>query len=131
MSDALETFILTGDARAVDQFWAEHGMGWVEIKLSKIGSVAQDRYGIEPNGQERVVPHYTTDRGLRYVIEDRMRECKVFDWYAGKIAELYGIQSTDHLRLIDVQPYGEFVMSLTNRQVILAAARAMGLEAPV
>lgn len=119
MNDALEDFILHGDARAVDAWWAEHGMGQQPGK-------DHDLFDNEVDG-EWVAP-YSTDRRFRYVIEDRVREARRFmELYA---EELYMVvYETRKLERVPVH-FFEAMLRATNRQVLLAAARAMGLVAP-
>ena len=128
MSDTLEHFILTAPEREVDAWWAEHGMGLERVRTEVMVGGEWDELVYGPDidtdshrgAEGQQVPHYTTDRGLRYVIEDRVRELGEPTY--GAYCWMIGHGHHDLAALVQA------VIEKTNRQVILAAARAMGLE---
>ena len=119
--DELEGFILSGDAREVDSFWAEKGMGYHPATRCMPWT---DREGLNIKGG---LPPYSTDRGLRYVIEDRVREVvgenEAYPREVARLTEKH-YDAYDNLTFYE-QRWNH--INATNRQVILAAARAMGL----
>ena len=128
----LETFILEGPEREVDAFWAEKGMGFPVFELG--GKRYVSRQG------SRNLSHYTTDRALRYVIEDRIRQIDYeyeyeldidenpYDDYMKLIGKSWehGSRGGPTARRSVIRKTLEVNLH-DNRQVILAAARAMGL----
>ncbi len=109
--DPLSDFILTGPEREVDAWWAEKGMGL----RGYIG--AED--GIKrATAGGREFPHYTTDRALLFTILEKFPH----DWFIDARDDIYTVGIS-----VGVNFYEEQGDDL-NRIVILAAARAMGLE---
>ncbi len=109
---ALEKFILEGDARAVDSWWDKHGHYGSDHKRHYL-----DRKSILD------IPSWTTDRALRIDIEDRVRELGALGPYAEKCCTILKCSNSCLAEM------GVFMYTgMTNRQVLLAAARAMGLE---
>ncbi len=112
--DDLEKFILKGDERTVDAWFAEKGMGLDEVRL------VDQQYIYTLDSYPQLVRFYTTDRGLRYVIEDRVRDSARWCEYTETVMLMS--KTPTFLEVTD------FAISISNRQVILAAARAMKLE---
>jgi len=130
MSDTLEAFILEGPEREVDAWWAEKGMG-IRTCLLEEGPPGECR--LEPydvtdfNDVGYPIPHYTTDRALSHVIEDRLASDEINKpWYYAH--ELLQIVTGGPTLQPNEIPALWKVLAATNRQRILAAARAMGLE---
>ena len=126
MSDTLEAFILEGPEREVDAWWAEEGMG---LSVCRCGSDPEcecetdaviDWKGNIVCPYDQMNFNYTTDRGLRYVIEDRVRGDRWF-YYCQELIDI-----VDRIGGTESYLVGK-ALDATNRQVILAAARAMGL----
>ena len=128
--DALAEFILDpngtfGNEREVDAWWAEHGMGWRYSQLDPDGKSGADSYWDDSDGPVwmGVIGEYlfTTDRALSHVIEDRVAGLGLDISYDSAMNDLYmGSESLDGILT--------FVRHVTNRQRILAAARAMRLS---
>ena len=102
MSDALADFILHGDDREVDLFWFRHGMG-----KRKLGGL---------------VPHYTDPDIHPRLIEDQIEELGLWASYHNYLDLQVAPYCTDKIRAF------RNYLQASNRQRILAAARAMGLE---
>ena len=116
--DDLEKFILEGNERDVNAWWAEKGMG-----LDNNGTYL---YARASGGHSIYVESYTTDRALRYVIEDRvLGPVNPVRWekYDKELSKLTGAAECQ-------QDWSKTrrILRASNRTVILAAARAMGLE---
>lgn len=141
--DALEQFVLHGDAREVDAWWAEKGMGltvssehdWFHPTLwpsnrrhcrNRCGEVIFVRLGEpKPKPCTGSAPHYTTDRDLARVIDDRVEEYGNVTVFCKHLFEM----ASDMPWSGECNPSDIWhVRRLPMRQVILAAARAMGLE---
>ena len=120
--DSLATFILTGEARAVDFWWADKGMG-IDPEINTATGTPY-----HPSTVRTPPKPWSTDRGLRYVIEDRVREVATPDCATEYYRQICTIV---HGRFWEDTPvwHGAYLHAeATNRQRILAAARAMGLE---
>jgi hypothetical protein len=133
--DPLEQFVLHGPEREVDAWWYKHGMGSPGLVpvLWKMSTGEVSECG---------APHYTTDRGLRWVIEDRVQEvqketdeavwvsfCEGIDDMRAKPDSAFVEAMGDGLKVCE-WAIVENAINATNRQVLLAAAKAMGLQAP-
>ena len=120
-TDTLEDFILHGDAREVDRFWAAKGRDWKTIcqcdePLIQMGLRCNNCLGYR-------ALDYTDPNAHPRLIEDRVKELGHFWEYLDELNHLYLIDEIS-------KDYGVtgFALGATNRQRILAAARAMGLE---
>jgi len=113
--DSLEAFILEGFGRSVDAWVAEHVLGWTP-ETKYLPWCDADGEAVFP------LPEFHTDRGLRHVIEDRVAEVIDPDEYTEELSEIL-------IELFDYVGWWQFIRA-TNRQVILAASRAMNLETP-
>ena len=115
MADSLEDFILSGKAREVDAFWAEKGMGYYTAGF----------FMFTPEGdQVDETPCYTADPVLQNHIVHKLVEEDVYEDYINthQHAGIEGWSEMSHDEKCAA------LDRMTNRHVILAAARAMGLE---
>lgn len=113
--DDLERFVLEGDARIVDAWWAKRGMG------HKCDCITISKYCLV-----HCPTHYTTDRALSHVIEGRVLEQgeDVWDQYCMALRVSAGGDSQKYYYCVSA------ALRASNRQRILAAARAMNLNPP-
>jgi len=120
--DDLKDFILNGNARDVDAWFAEKCMG-LSVDSNAYMLIGETKYESSGVKIERleVIPYYTTDRRLSHDIEDRVKDLKLSTQYALALVDF-----VDQEEYYALAYWG--LLRATNRQRILAAARAMGLS---
>jgi len=124
--DDLKRFVLEGPAREVDAWWAINGQGW-----RVVCNCTDEWPHICSECNAGVAPEFTTDRTLSHVIEDAVRAQKpiVVLAYFAMICEVVSVTKNDGDWTAEPLWHGAILHAdATNRQRILAAARAMGLK---
>jgi len=117
----LKTFVLDGDSRAVDVWFAENGMGW-EREIDG-GGWLRDDFESVCRVDDDGLPSYCSDDTTATKINDRINDVDLIEEYTISLRRIVG----SHL----LEPPFKVIwdcLNATNRQHILAAAKAMGLK---